>query len=258
MCNKSIEVGKANSFAQMNYINIITKNRKYLTELFATGDEDEIKKLLDATDIHHDALMGDGYSEVNYAFIELLEKGKQIAMEQEMEIYLLIHKPKNLFSGGKKNKSRGNKKNKTHKRKAKNTRASNQGKTKKPVSKPKSKRAKPKVLNKSSQRRITSGGDSYSDAYNECAINDKLNELKHGESDALNKLQMLRWRQRVARRNNATPKKMTGIDNEVSNAQKASSSAHRAVVTIREEIKTNNKTPPVKNRSLRAVFNRLK
>jgi hypothetical protein len=92
MCNKSIDVGKANSKAQLKYINNRTRNRKYLTELFATDDEFAIKDLLDATDIDYDVLNGDGYTDANYALKELIEKGKIIALNQKQDISKLINK----------------------------------------------------------------------------------------------------------------------------------------------------------------------
>jgi hypothetical protein len=92
MCNKSNDVGKAYSNAQIKYIDQRIKNRNYLTNLFAIDDENTIKELLDATDIDRDVLKGDGTTDTNYALKELIEKGKMLAINSKRELSDLINK----------------------------------------------------------------------------------------------------------------------------------------------------------------------
>jgi len=91
MCNKTINVGKADSKAQKLYIKLRAYNRSYLTNLFHENDDNTIKELLDATEIDHDVLKGDGYTDTNYALKELIEKGKMVALNQRRDIGDLIN-----------------------------------------------------------------------------------------------------------------------------------------------------------------------
>ena len=119
MCNKSIDIGKANSNAQSEYINRRTDNRKYLISLFKDNDEDAIKELLDINNIDYDILNGDGSSNTNYALKELIEKGKIKAVTDKQSLKDVINQPIIVYnSSNSSNKSKKtNSSNKSKKRK---------------------------------------------------------------------------------------------------------------------------------------------
>ena len=98
MCDKNIDIGNAGSHEQNEYINIRTKNRKYLKDLFDRYDEDEINELLTENDIDLDILQGDGVSDINYALKELIEKGKIKAADENIELNVKKKKRKRSSS----------------------------------------------------------------------------------------------------------------------------------------------------------------
>jgi hypothetical protein len=160
-------------------------------------------------------------------------------------------------------------KNTKHKRKAtKNNKTQTVFKKGKPYTKAKSSTAKSKIYkkktaksNKTARQRNANGGGSYDDSFNvanDYVLNFKLNELKRAESNADGKFHVLRWKQRVARRDNATPGKISDIENQILNVKKTKETIHREANNIRHKKATACATPYVKDRTLRAsVFNRL-
>ena len=115
MCNKQIDIGKAASVEQQEYIALRTQNREYLRDLFIRNDEDEIREILEANDIDIDVLMGDGVnSDFNYALKELIEMGKIMAVNEKKELAKIDKvfnskqkKSKGSVSKGKQKKSKG-------------------------------------------------------------------------------------------------------------------------------------------------------
>lgn len=98
MCDKTKTIGKVGD-KQEEYINIRTKNRNYLKELFDRYDENEIKELLRKNEIDQDVLYGDGgVTDTNYALKELIEKGKIKADTEQKELNASENKRKRSSS----------------------------------------------------------------------------------------------------------------------------------------------------------------